>query len=207
MRPNGALRDELLSLLQDAHAMEAHLADVLEKQVKATKRYPEIQAHLQEHLMATLQHRARMEARIRAYGESPSAVKELLSTIVGNMQGSLGGIRTRELMMNARDDYTAEQFEIATYCTLITTAQLFGDEETITAASENLRDEVAMAHWLQGQLVEATLLSLRENNIAVAADQWQQVHQRLEGLLHPALAAWPEATRPNTEPSSRPSPG
>lgn len=193
MHHDEALRDKLVSILQDVYAMENQIVEVLEKQVKSTKQYPDVEARIQEHLEATRQHRARIESRIRAYGKQTSAVKGLLSNLMGNMQGALG---------DARDDYVVEHYEIAMYGVLIATAQLYGDEETINAAEENLRDEIAMAQWLQRHLVEATYLSLEEDKITIPPDMWQRAQQRLDASVQSAMAAWQPGQNPRTQPSA-----
>lgn len=184
------LREKLVDLLQDAYAMENQIIELLEKQVKETKPYPDVQARLQEHLDATRQHRARMETRLSAHGKQPSTMKGLFSSLMGNMQGALGGTRANDLMLSARDDYAIEHLEIAMYGLLISVAQLFGDEETISAAEENLRDEVVMAQWLQHHLTQATFLTLERDQITVPIEMWQRAQSRVDSSLQTAMAAW-----------------
>ncbi|MBF6591635.1 MAG: DUF892 family protein, partial [Ktedonobacterales bacterium] len=119
MRQDEALRDKLVSFLQDAYAMEHQITVVLERQVKETAKYADIQAHIQENLDATRQHQARIKERLRAHGKQPSAVKGLLSGLMGGMHAALGTTRSHELLLNARDDYAVEHFEIATYSALL----------------------------------------------------------------------------------------
>lgn len=190
MRHEAALREKLVGLLQDAYAMENQLIEVLEKRVKETKPYPDVQARIQEHLDATRQHRARMESRLGAYGKQPSAVKALLSSLMGGIQGGLGGTRANSLMLSARDDYAVEHFEIAMYGLLISVAQLVGDEETISAAEAHLRDAVVMAQWLQLHLTQATFLTLEQEQIAVPIEMRQRAQSRVESSLRAASAAW-----------------
>jgi ferritin-like metal-binding protein YciE len=201
MHHDEALRDKLIGLLQDAYAMENQIAEVLEKQVKDTKQYPDVRARIQEHLNATTQHRARVEGRLRAHGKQPSTVKGLLSALFGNMQGALGGTRSHELMMNARDDYVLEHFEIAMYGILLSVAQLFGDEETVSVAEENLGDEVVMAQWLQHHVTQATYLSLEQERITVPIEMWQRAQSRLDASLESAIAAWQPGPDEHTAPS------
>lgn len=177
------LKNKLVGYLQDAYAMENQIAEALEKQVKATVAHPDIQARIQEHLEATRQHRARMEQRITALGQHPSAVKGLMTTLMGNMQGALGGTRSDALAMNARDDFVIENLEICSYAMLIATAQLYGDQETVRACELNLHDELVMREWLQEHIVQATYLALQEDGISIPQEAWREAQQTVASAL------------------------
>src|SRR5260370_7909456 len=87
MHQDDKLRNKLISYIQDAYAMENHFVETLEKQVKATQKFPDIQAQIQNHLEATKQHRQRMEDRLGFYNTKPSAVKEAVQSGMGNLAG------------------------------------------------------------------------------------------------------------------------
>jgi ferritin-like metal-binding protein YciE len=167
MHQDEKLRDKLISYIQDAYAMENQIVEILEKQVKATQRFPDIQAQIQQHLEATKQHRQRMEDRLGFYDTKPSAVKGAVSNVMGNVAGAAAGARADSLAKDARDDYVTEHLEIAAYELLIATAQAFGDRDTIRACAMNLHDEVEMAHWFETHMGRTALLSLRKDGIAV----------------------------------------
>jgi len=164
---NDNLRDKLITYLQDAHAMEHQIVQVLQGQVKDTEKYPQIQARVQQHLDETRMHEQRMADRLAAFNESPSTTKSVGSNLMGNLIGAAAGGRTDALSKAARDDYMTEHMEIAAYELLIATAQAFGDMETIQAAQANLRDEVRMAAWLEEHLPETVVYSFQEDGIAL----------------------------------------
>ena len=167
MAKNDNLRDKLITYLQDAHAMEHQITQVLEGQVKDTEKYPQIQARIQQHLDETRMHEQRMADRLAAFNESPSTTKSVGSNLMGNLIGAAAGGRTDALSKAARDDYMTEHMEIAAYELLIATAHAFGDNETIQAAQANLRDEVRMAAWLEEHLPETVVYSFQEDGIAL----------------------------------------
>jgi hypothetical protein len=74
------------------------------------------------------------------------------------------------LAKNARDEYTSEHLEIASYVELITLAQTVGDIDTVRTAQLNLRDEVEMQQWLIQHMSEATLKGLQQEGIQVSAN-------------------------------------
>lgn len=183
MHHDEKLKSKLIHYIQDAYGMENQIVEVLEKQVKDTKQYPMISQRIQEHLEATKQHRARMEQRLQAYDEKPSAIKGLMTNLMGNMQGALGGAQSDTLAMQARNDFVVENFEIASYALLISTAELYGDVETVRACEMNLRDELVMREWLQNHVVEAGFLSLQQDGINVPQQAFQQAQQTVMSLL------------------------
>lgn len=185
MHHDEKLQEKLISYIQDTYAMENQIVQVLEKQVNQTKDHPDIQAKITEHLEQTKQHRARMEQRLEAYGQKPSAMKGALSSVMGNTQGLLSGTRPDKLAQSSRDDYVVEHFEIAAYTMLMATAKAFGDTETMSAAEMNMRDEVAMQQWLAQHTAEVALMALQEDGIAIPDDAWQFARQTL-GAPHPA---------------------
>lgn len=167
MNRDDKLKDKLVGYIHDAYAMENQIIEVLQKQVDRAKDVPQIQAKIQQHLDQTRQHRARMEQCLQTYGEQPSAMKGAMSSMMGNMAGMMGGARGDTLAKDARDDYVTEHLEIAAYELLMATAQAFGDQETVRACELNLRDEVAMARWLEQGMPRTALLSLREDGINI----------------------------------------
>ena len=175
MKSNSDLRDKLVTYLQDAHAMEHQIVQILEGQVKDTQKYPQIQSAIQRHLDETRQHEQRMADCLSAYSESPSSMKSVGSNLMGSMIGAAAGGRTDPLSKAARDDYMTEHMEIAAYELLITTAQLMGDTNTIQAAQANLRDEIRMAQWLEQNMPATVIYSFQEDGIAVDQSQLSSV--------------------------------
>src|SRR5258708_14820268 len=165
MHQDDKLRNKLISYIQDAYATENHFVEILEKQVKATQKFPDIQAQIQNHLEATKQHRQRMEDRLGFYNTKPSAVKEAVTSAMGNVAGAAAGARTDSLAKDARDDYATEHLEIAAYELLIATAQPLGDRDTIQACQMNLRDEGVLSHWLETLIGRTTRLPMLEGRL------------------------------------------
>lgn len=193
MRHNDNLRDKLITYLQDAHAMEHQIIQVLEGQVKDTEQYPQIQARIQQHLDETRMHEQRMAERLGAYSEKPSSVKSVGTNLIGSLIGAATGGRTDALSKAARDDYMTEHMEIAAYELLIATAQALGDMDTIRAAQANLADEVRMADWLEQHLPDTVVYSFREDGIALDDAQIPALRSVVAQSLRQAragLGAW-----------------
>jgi ferritin-like metal-binding protein YciE len=172
MQHDEKLKDKLVKYIEDAYTMEHQIVQTLQRHVDQAKDFPTVQQRLREHLAATEQHKQRMEARLKAFGKSPSGLKEALSGFMGTTIGAVSDTRSDTLAMNARDEYVTEHLEIAAYTLLITAARAFGDEETVRACELNLRDEIDMQTWLAQHLPEAALLTLQQDGITIPQTAW-----------------------------------
>jgi ferritin-like metal-binding protein YciE len=161
-------RKLLVKAIEDAYAMESHLVQVLQDHAKDAQNEPMMRQKIEQHLRETELHRDRMEQRLSALGVGRPAAKSSLSSMLGQMIGSVAGSRTASVAKNARDDYASEHLEIASYLELITLAQAVGDQDTVRAAQLNLRDEISMQQWLAQHLPEATIRGLEQEGVQVS---------------------------------------
>jgi ferritin-like metal-binding protein YciE len=170
---NGDGRSQLIKYLEDVYVLESHLVQVLNDHARDAQNEPMIRQKIEQHLHETELHRDRIEQRLNALGAGKPGFKATVSNIIGQMIGSIAGSRTNTLAKNARDDYTSEQLEMASYVELITVAQAVGDNDTVRTAQLNLRDEVEMQQWLLQNLPEITLKGLQQEGVQVPANSLQ----------------------------------
>jgi len=147
-----ARQELLVCSLNDAYAMEHQLIPVLENPANDMANYPRAEGRLRKPIDETRRHAARMDECIRRLGERPSTVKSTLASLMGNAQAIGTGMFRDELIKNTLSDYAAEQFEVACYKALIVAAREEGQAEIARACEENLREDEAMAHWIDQQL-------------------------------------------------------
>ena len=163
-------QNTVVAWLNDAHALELNLVQVLEHRVQDTKDYPQIQLKIQQHLEQTRHHAELVKGCIERLGGSTSAVKSAMGQISGLFQGISTGMAKDEMVKNALADYASEHFEIASYTSLIAAAQAIGDQQTAAVCQQILRDEDDMARWLQQQIPMITQeflgLQAREHGVA-----------------------------------------
>jgi len=159
-----AHQETVIAWLNDAHALELNLTQVLEHRVDDTKDHPQMQARIQQHLEQTRRHAELVKGCIERLGGSTSAIKSGMGKIGGFFQGVSTGMAKDEIVKNALADYASEQFEIASYTSLIAAAQALGDQEMATVCQQILRDEQEMASWLQQQIpmITQAFLGLQE---------------------------------------------
>ena len=156
-----ARHDLVIGALNDAHAMELSIAQVLENHAKDAKDHPQLHARLQEHLEQTRGHAEAVKGCVERLGGDTSALKTGVATAMGTVQGLATELAKDELVKNALHDYGSEHFEIACYASLVAAADELGDAETARVCREILRDEEAMAAFLLAQVPPATLEMVR----------------------------------------------
>ena len=156
--------DIVVAWLNDAHAMEKALVQILEHQVKDAKDFPQVQSRLQLHLEQTKRHSQMVESCVERLGGSTSSVKSGMASLFGQVQALSTGAAQDEMVKNALADYAAENFEVASYRALIAAAESTGDAETARVCSQILAEDQEMANWLEANLptlVQTTLAEMQ----------------------------------------------
>src|SRR4051794_6497722 len=161
--PELTARDtKLIQYLNEAHAKEKELETALQAHIAMTTRAP-YRKRLRQHLTETKSHAKQLERRIKQLGADSRAVKalqEAATTAVGKAVATakgpvdtLRGVGEQEQMLkNAKQEYSEEAKEIATYKSILTFAEKVGDRETAKVARSILREEERMASFLERQI-------------------------------------------------------
>jgi ferritin-like metal-binding protein YciE len=157
---------KLVQYLNEAHAKEKELETALQAHIGMTTRAP-YRKRLRRHLTETKGHARQLERRIKQLGGSNGAVQsaqKTATTVVGKAVATakgpvdtLRGVGEQEQMLkNAKQEYSEEAKEIATYKSIIAFAEKVGDRETAKLAKAILREEEQMASFLERQLTALT---------------------------------------------------
>lgn len=166
------IREKLVPHIQNAASLEKQVLEALEGHLKELDDHRDLFSDFQQqvrmHIDQTKQHRSRMEDRLKAYGADPSAIKDVGTSLLGNIMGTLAGARPDTVSRIVRDEYVSEHMEVAGYMLLITTARAFGEEETARAGEQNLRDEVQMQDWLLRNMPSICLRDLQRQGYDVS---------------------------------------
>lgn len=149
--------EQIITWLRDAHAMERSMESVLERHISDAQEHPAVRERLERHLAETREHARRIEGCLVALNATPSTVKDLAANFIGTMQGMSSAMFRDEVVKNALIEYAMEHFEIACYSSLIAAAESAGLIEIAHTCSELLREETAMAIWLEDEIPKITL--------------------------------------------------
>ncbi|MEO3432696.1 ferritin-like domain-containing protein [Inquilinus sp. CAU 1745] len=148
--------DRLIQWLRDAHAMEKQAETMLEAQASRLEHYPELRQRIREHISETQNQARRLETCIERLGADTSTMKDAAGKMSAMMQGLGGALADDEIIKGSMAGYTFEHFEISAYTTLIAAAEEAGDQQTASVCREILREEKAMADWIEHHLPAVT---------------------------------------------------
>lgn len=155
-------KQQLVSWLNSAYAMEQSLMQVLENHADDARDFPEVRQRDLQHLEETRRHAKDVEECLSILGEKPSATKSVTGSVMGKVQGMSSGMYKDELVKNFLSDYAAEHFEIACYTSLAAAANELGFARIVELCESILEDERAMADWLEERIPLMTVQYLQE---------------------------------------------
>jgi ferritin-like metal-binding protein YciE len=151
-------RDLFVTGLRNAHAMERQAEELMERQSERTSDYPEVQVRLRQHLEETRNQIARLDQCLEACGETASTLKDATLSFMGNLAAMGHAVAGDEILKNTFANNAFEHYEIATYKSLIALAKECGIDDGLLRQS--LREEEAMAEWIDSHVEDVTLAYL-----------------------------------------------
>ena len=127
-----------VSSLSNTHALEQQGLQQMEIQVSRLERYPDYAAFLRQHIETTRGQIARLDQALQALGESPSTLKETVTSVVGTVGATVHAMAQDETLKNLYAGYAFQYQQIAAYRSLITIAETAGE----TAHSGSFRQSI-----------------------------------------------------------------
>ncbi|HBC7422419.1 ferritin-like domain-containing protein [Serratia marcescens] len=149
-------KEHFIDWLRDAHAMEKQAETMLDGMKDRVNNYPPLQNRIVQHLEETRQQQVQLEACIQRQQASASGLKDFAGKAAAMGQALSGVFTEDEVVKGVISAYVFEHFEIASYKTLITAAELAGDIETQRSLEAILQQEQAMADWLRDNIPSIT---------------------------------------------------
>jgi ferritin-like metal-binding protein YciE len=159
-------RDLLVVGLRNAHAMESQAQELMERQIERTDEYPEVQSRLRQHLEETKQQIARLEDCLRLCDESESTLKDTATSLMGNVQAMMNAMAGDEILKNTFANSAFEHFEIAAYKSMLAMCERAGVDIS-APLQQSLREEEAMAQWVDSHVERITLLGMAVRNCCI----------------------------------------
>jgi ferritin-like metal-binding protein YciE len=153
------LESELHLQMSNAHALEKAVVRHLDALI-ATTNDDELRRAFHQHRTVTLEQIERLEARLRAHHEGPSALKDISRQFAAFLKSLRDLMSDDKPAKNAREAFVIEHLEIGTYEVLERVALRAGDAETANVALQNRAEEEAMARIIVAswaRLVDQTL--------------------------------------------------
>ncbi|MBX9932118.1 MAG: ferritin-like domain-containing protein [Methylobacterium sp.] len=139
------IRSIYATALKNAHAVELEALQIMGRQVERLQRYPEMERILRRHIDETHQQRDRLEAAMAAVNESPSALKEGVMGVMGNLAALAHTPAQDEILKNTFANHAFENFEIAVYKSLLVITEAAGQSRYLSGFETSLKEEQTMA--------------------------------------------------------------
>jgi ferritin-like metal-binding protein YciE len=142
--------------LQNAHGVEHQALALIDRQLDRLEHYPEVAEQLRRHRAETEQQVQRIDEILSGFNESASGVKDTVLSFTGNLAALAHVPAPDEILKNSFANHAFENFEIASYTSLITLAELAGASNTTSLLQQSLSEEQRMAEWVLSSLPELT---------------------------------------------------
>jgi ferritin-like metal-binding protein YciE len=149
-------RDLFITGLRNAHAMENQALSIMKPQLDRIENYPEIAEKLDQHIRETEGQLKRLEEVLESLAEERSALKDIALSITGAVAAMSHSVAGDEILKNAFANFAFENFEIAAYKSLVTLAEYAELHALAVPLKANLEEELAMAAWLDENIVAVT---------------------------------------------------
>ncbi|MFN3273312.1 MAG: ferritin-like domain-containing protein [Paracoccus sp. (in: a-proteobacteria)] len=149
-------RDIFVDGLRNAHAMEKQALSIMEPQLSRLEHYPEVSALLDRHIRETEDQIRRLDDILSGIDESASTIKDMSLSFTGSMAAMGHSMASDEILKNAFANHAFENFEIASYTSLITMAEISGASAAVPLLRASLDEETRMAKALHDSLDTVT---------------------------------------------------
>ncbi len=108
----GALNDIFATGLRNAHAMEAQVKELLERQIERLDDYRELRDRTRRHLDETEGQQMRIEEILRSISEPTSTIRDTAMAYFGNMAAAHMPA-SDEVLKNSFASFAFENYEVA----------------------------------------------------------------------------------------------
>lgn len=156
------VRDAFVVGLKNAHALENEALSIMNRQLERLTDYPELHARLRQHVDETNRQIQRLEQILGSNEESHSSLKDTVMSAAGNIASMLHAPAEDEVLKNTFADLAFEAYEIAAYKSLIAMARSGGDTQSVALLEESLKEEEAMAAFLDQNVDKVTMRYLSQ---------------------------------------------
>ena len=157
MQTQDTARNLFVTGLRNAHALENEAIELMQRQIGRLEHYPDVEARLRQHLEETRLQKQRIENILAALGTGVSTLKDVVMSFFGTVAAIGNALAGDEILKNCFTNFAFEGYEIAAYKSLIVLADATGHHDCIPPLDQSLREEQAMAAWLEQNLGPITL--------------------------------------------------
>jgi ferritin-like metal-binding protein YciE len=158
-----------LTGLRNQHAVEQQAIQLLERQLGRLENYPEMADRTRLHLAESKVQARRLEELLDSFGTAESSLKDTMASIMGNMAALVHTPAPDEVIKNTFANFAFEHYEIASYKSLLTLADITGHSAAMSVLKQPLSEEEAMAAWINDHLADTTRLFVQRSEAGQTA--------------------------------------
>jgi ferritin-like metal-binding protein YciE len=154
----------------DMVALESHIEEAMDRQLKQFKDEPRARGYVQEFHDLVKRHKDAIKALQGEYGTTAgSPIKQIGANLLGKAAGVIDMVRAEGLSKSLRDDYTAFNLAAVSYAMLHTTATGFGDAKVAALCETHLRDYAGAIQRINHLIPEIVVYELEKDGHQVAS--------------------------------------
>ncbi len=168
---NESVKNIFITGLQNAHALEKEALQLMQRQVERFEHYPEMSDLLRNHIRETEGQVRRLDEMLHTFGEDRSLLKDMATQFMANMAAAGHMPMADEVLKNTFANHAFENFEIASYKSLIAMAEAAGHQRFVPALQETLREEEKTAQLIYDMIEPITLKYLSREAQGLKADR------------------------------------
>ncbi len=174
----------LQKYLSDMLALESHIFQAIDKQVKQNQDDPDVSGKFATFAKTVEGHRAGIESRLEAMGGAANRpIKEGVASALGVAAGLIDKFRSEDVSKDFRDDFTALNLSLISYEMLHVTALGLGDRETADLAARNIKDNADFVTYIQQIMPKIVLRELKQNHeVTVDESATQETNQLIANI-------------------------
>ncbi len=151
------IRNIFITGLENAHALEKQAIQLMERQVERFENYPEMSDLLRRHITETEGQIRRLDEMLHTFGADRSILKDMATQFMANLAAAGHMPMADEVLKNTFANHAFENFEIASYRSLIALADAGGFGTATSALNQSLSEEERMAQWIYDHIPQVTL--------------------------------------------------
>ena len=131
--------------LKNTRALEKQWLEQMERQLSGLERYPDYAAVLRRHVETTKAQLGRLDKALEAIGESPSGLKETVTSLAGSLGAAVHASAQDETLKNLYAGYAFQHDQIAAYRSLSVIAERAGKTEQVSLFRAAVDEETRAA--------------------------------------------------------------
>lgn len=165
------IRNIFITGLENAHALEKQAIQLMERQVERFENYPEMSDLLRRHITETEGQIRRLDEMLHTFGADRSILKDMATQFMANLAAAGHMPMADEILKNTFANHAFENFEIASYKSLIVMAEASGNQRFIPGLQETLREEEKTAQAVYDMIEPITRKFLTRSAQGQKADR------------------------------------